>query len=244
MKSFDQNIQGKFTYLPKHVLKGQMTLIDSGLQSNMFNIVFCNPNVEPIAVHQAIEYFREKKLPYAFWIGFDADPLWLEQELIAKGLTSEETEWAMVCDLDQHPPEVADFDIRQVQTQEGIQDVISVMNGILPSEEHEAIQTFYEQSQDKLLAEGSRLTFFVGYENERPISISSCFCDENEASVFDVIVLPEMRGKGLGKAMTCQAMLQAKEKGYNRCILTATNDVKYLYQKLGFKDLKTMKVFV
>jgi hypothetical protein len=28
-------------------------------------------------------------------------------------------------------------------------------------------------------------------------------------------------------------------KSFNKCVLTATNDVKYLYQKLGFKEVKT-----
>lgn len=43
--------------------------------------------------------------------------------------------------------------------------------------------------------------------------------------------------------MTLRAMLSAQEKGINKCVLTATNDAKYLYQKLGFEDLKTMKVY-
>ena len=43
--------------------------------------------------------------------------------------------------------------------------------------------------------------------------------------------------------MTLSAMLTAQEKGFNKCVLIATNDAKYLYQKLGFIDLKTMKVY-
>jgi ribosomal protein S18 acetylase RimI-like enzyme len=52
-----------------------------------------------------------------------------------------------------------------------------------------------------------------------------------------------MRGRGLGKLMTQWGMLEAKAKGFDRCILTATNDAKYLYRKLGFVDVKTMKVY-
>lgn len=251
LKLFDRNIKGKFSYLPSH--NKQMTiqsietivLINSGLNSNMFNILYSNGTTDRGSVKIALDSIRSKKIPYAFWIGFEDDSSWLEDELLALGLVSDETEWAMLSDLDQQvlTPIPSDFDIRQVQDSAGIQDIINVMNNILLPEEHSAIQSFYEQSAPILLSKGSSLTFFVGYENRKPISLSSLFYDQGIASIFDVIVLPEMRGRGLGKAMTLKAMLSAQEKGFNKCVLTATNDAKYLYQKLGFVDLKTMRVY-
>ncbi|MDP1609049.1 MAG: GNAT family N-acetyltransferase [Chlamydiales bacterium] len=251
LKLFDCNIKGKFSYLPIH--NKQMTiqtienivLIDSGLHSNMFNILYSNGSTDRASIKIVLDFFRSKKMPYAFWIGFEDDPSWLEEELLALGLITEETEWAMSCDLDNQALTHmhSDFDIRQVQDSAGIQDIISVMNHILPLEEHSAIQSFYEQSSPILLSKASSLIFFVGYENGKPISLSSLFYDQGIASLFDVIVLPEMRGRGLGKAMTIKAMLSAQEKGVKKCVLTATNDAKYLYQKLGFLDLKTMKVY-
>ena len=85
--------------------------------------------------------------------------------------------------------------------------------------------------------------FWIGYKNAKPVSLVSVYFDEGIASIFDVIVLAEMRGKGLGKLMTQRGMLEAKTKGFDRCILTATNDAKYLYHKLGFVEAKTMKVY-
>lgn len=248
---FDRNIKEKFCYLaglnPKMAIRsfGRVELVDSGLKSNMFNIIYCNEDCDQRSVKAAIDYFRSKQLPYAFWIGFEHDPSWLEKELLALGLITDETEWAMVCDLEKHKPNPipSNLDIRRVQSLEGVQDIIQVMNNILPAEEHLAIRSFYEQSASILLKKECSLTLFVGYENGVPISLSSSFCDQKIASIFDVIVLPEMRGKGLGKAMTLKAMLHAQAKGLNKCILTATNDAKYLYQKLGFEDCKTMKVY-
>lgn len=121
--------------------------------------------------------------------------------------------------------------------------MISVLNGILPPEEHLAVRSFYEQSVPVLLSQACSLKLFVGYENGKPISLSSLFCGYGIASVFDVIVLPEMRGRGLGQAMTKRAMLCALENDFNQCVLTATNDAKYLYQKLGFHEIKMMKVY-
>jgi ribosomal protein S18 acetylase RimI-like enzyme len=251
LELFDQNIKRKFSYLASHNKKmaiqtfGHIVLIDSGLNSNMFNIIYCNESCDQQSVKAAIDYFKSKKLPYAFWIGFENDPSWLEQELLFLGLVTDETEWAMICDLDKQKPIPIhfDFDIREVQELAEIKNIIIVINQIIPVDEHLAIQSFYEQSAAVLLSKNCSLTFFIGYENGKPISLSSLFCDQEVASIFDVIVLPEMRGKGLGKAMTLKAMLSAQEKGFNKCVLTATNDAKYLYQKLGFNDVKTMKVY-
>jgi len=251
LELFDQNIKRKFSYLASHNKQmtiqtfGHIVLIDSGLNSNMFNIIYCNEDCDQRSVKTAIDYFKTKKLPYAFWIGFENDPSWLEQELVSTGLVTDETEWAMICDLEKQKPMPinSDFDIRQVQDRAEIKNVISVINQIIPVDEHLAIQSFYEQSAAVLLSKNCPLTFFIGYEGGKPISLSSLFCDQEIASIFDVIVLPEMRGIGLGKAMTLKAMLTAQEKGFNNCVLTATNDAKYLYQKLGFKDVKTMRVY-
>lgn len=251
LHSFDLNIKGKFSYLPSH--NSQMTiqtiknitLISSGLNSNMFNILYSNESTDRASVKIAIDFFRTKKTPYAFWIGFEDDPSWLEEELLSLGLLTDETEWAMLCNLEEKalPVIFSDFKIKQVNDLAGIQDIIYVMNTILPPDEHAAIQSFYEQSSSTLLSKRCPLTFFVGYRNSNPISLSSSFYDQGITSIFDVIVLPEMRGRGFGKAMTLKAMQAAQENGYKECVLTATNDAKYLYQKLGFENFKTMKVY-
>lgn len=248
LQLFDRNIKGKFSYVPRlnplMIVKniGNIILIDSGLNSTMFNIIYTNGTTDTASLEKALNYLNEKKLPYAFWIGFESDPTWLEQELINHGLITDETEWAMQCKLDEsftHSESV----VKEVNDLEGIQAIIEVMKGIMPPEEHAPIQSFYEQNASFLLSKDCSLTYFVGYENNKPVSLSSLFCDKNTASIFDVIVLPHMRGKGLGKIMTKQAMYKAKEKSLDSCILTATNDARYLYEKLGFKVLKTMKVY-
>ena len=117
------------------------------------------------------------------------------------------------------------------------------MKEIFPKHEHSAIESFYHQSEAILLSIDSKLTFFVRYESTKPVSVVSVYFDEGIASIFDLIVLPEMRGRGVGKLMTQRGILEAKAKGFDRCILTATNDARHLYHKLGFADVKTMKVY-
>lgn len=251
LKSFDKNIQGKFSYLPSRIkqmevkMKDNLLRIDCNLPSDMFNILCCTGGIETSCLDEGINHFKAKKMPFAFWAGFEDEPVWLEEELLKKGLITEEIEWAMACDLNKNFPVLIkdDFELRKAQNEREILDVISVINGIVPKKEHEAIRAFYEQSLAYLLSKNCPLTFFIGYIDKIPMSISSSFCRQGLASIFDVIVLPDMRGKGIGKSMTLQAMLDAQKKGFGICILTATNDAKYLYEKLGFEELKKMKVY-
>jgi ribosomal protein S18 acetylase RimI-like enzyme len=246
---FDRNIIGKFSYLPSRIksmkvsLANHLLLVDSHLPCDMFNILCCNGATERSFICKSIDHFRSKKLPYAFWIGFENEPTWIEAELQKLGLITDEMEWAMACDLTLYQEQVDHSTIKKIYTREGIQDLVHVMKKIFSPEEHNAIESFYSQSEASLLLEDSQLTFFVGYEGVKPVSLASVYFDEEIASIFDVIVLPEMRGKGLGKLMTQRGMVEAKSKGIDRCILTATNDAKYLYHKLGFVDVKTMKVY-
>lgn len=209
----------------------------------MFNVLCCNGAADLCSIDKNIAYFRAKQLPYAFWVGFEDEPPWLEAELLRLGLITDEIEWAMACDLNKVQEQIDHSHIRKIYDRDGIRDLVHVMKEIFPKQEHKAIESFYHQSEACLLSAESPLTFFVGYESGKPVSLVSVYFDEEMASIFDVIVLTEMRGKGLGKLMTQKGMLEAKVKGFDRCILTATNDAKYLYQKLGFVEVKTMKVY-
>lgn len=249
LRSFDRNIRGKFSYFLLRSFSmrvdqiNHILLIDSGLPSDMFNILCCNGETDRRSVQIGINYFRQKQRPFAFWIGFEEEPPWLEKELIQSGLVTDETEWAMACDVTKCQESSNFTNIKQVQTEKEVCDMLYVMKSIFSKQEGGAIDLFYHQATKHLISPNSQLRFFIGYENKEPAAIVSLYFDEGLASIFDLIVIPKMRGKGLGKLMMKKAMVEAKINGFGTCILTATNDVRALYQKLGFSDIKTMKVY-
>lgn len=55
------------------------------------------------------------------------------------------------------------------------------------------------------------------------------------AGIYGVGVLPRVRNKGIGKAVTIAACLYAKEKGYRYAVLNATGDGKRIYEQIGFE---------
>ena len=167
--AFDLNIQSKFSYLPSHIVNmsvltaNDMLIIDSGLTSDMFNIICCQGTQDRISVITSIDHFKEKELPFAFWIGFEKEPVWLEDELKKMGLASNETEWAMACNLknDILQAPQPNFKIKQISDEKAVRDLISVMNEILPKQEHQAIETLYTEGTNLLLDKHCPLKFFV-----------------------------------------------------------------------------------
>lgn len=242
----DKHIQAKFAYLPSQLDGMNATrnplITDSHLPCDMFNIIACEGGEDKDAIENAIEHFRKQKLPFCVWVGFDVDPPWLCDLLKKHGLKNSEAELAMGVDLKNvvWPDPIKGFTIKPA---ENIEDVITVMFSIFPEEEKQAIETFFKQASSLLQSPQSDLKFLIGYFEGRPVATSSAFFSHGLSSVFDVIVDPACRGRGFGKMMTLAAMHAAFDKGVNDCILTATNDAKFLYEKIGFHTIKQMWVY-
>jgi GNAT superfamily N-acetyltransferase len=55
------------------------------------------------------------------------------------------------------------------------------------------------------------------------------------AGIYNVGVVPEARGRGIGKAIVSAACIHAREKGYHYATLNANHMGRPVYQQLGFK---------
>lgn len=245
----ENNLVNKFCYIPRIVssmdvkLSFGSLLINSNLNSDMFNIVCLMKDIEPKAIYEMMVYFKSKNLPAAWWVGFESAPKNISTLLEQKGLIYQEAELAMAADISDMP----DFDnknltIRAVDSNIILNDFIRVLSGIV-SEQKTAIEGYFKAPSPVLISDISRLKLLVGYYQDEPVCTSSVFLSDGVAGIFDVITLPEVRGMGFGKAMTLAAANIGKSHGYSIATLTATNDAKYLYEKLGFRSLNEMFVY-
>lgn len=92
-----------------------------------------------------------------------------------------------------------------------------------------------------------RVIAYIAEENKNIIAISIiCFynitpllynLEGKMALLSDVYTIPEYRGKGLGTSLLESIMKHAKELGYKKIILNATDSGRNLYEKFGFKDV-------
>jgi GNAT superfamily N-acetyltransferase len=100
---------------------------------------------------------------------------------------------------------------------------------------------YYEPTVHRAAFEASHTTVFV-YENSRLLGFGRAISDgEYQGAIYDVAVLPQAQGKGIGKIII-QTILD-KLPNCN-LILYATPGMEGFYKKLGFGLMKTgMAVF-
>lgn len=223
---------------------GGAIIANSGEMTDMFNIVCGGSTLEKESIGTIIQYFKNRHLPFAWWVGFENEPTDLEEILKQQGLNNNEAELAMVSELKQSNwPQVASFlVIKKVDSTKLLGDMISVICNLVPNEA-QPISKVYSMAEKLILDEKAPIKFYIGYLDGDPVSTCSIFFTDNIAGIYDIIASPQVRGKGIGSAMTLKAMQVAQEQGCTHCVLTATNDAKFLYEKLGFTALKEMWVY-
>ena len=95
---------------------------------------------------------------------------------------------------------------------------------------------FTEKALNELFSNTS-WHFFVATENDTVVGYISFYCILDETEIVNVCVMPELRGKGIGRALTKCAIDFNKENNGSRVMLEVrksnTPAIK-LYESLGF----------
>jgi ribosomal protein S18 acetylase RimI-like enzyme len=245
-KFLDANMIGKFAYLPSlmdmEVTDGEVTVINSGIPSGMFNIG-CRAKSKSAMV-ATIEKFRHLKIPFAWWVGFDDDYPQCKSDLEKLGFVCDEHESGMFAEIEKLSREKKcdKLQIHLVDNAKRLDGFIRIYQELIPHDAG-AIKIFYERASEYILNPKSSLKLFVGYFQDQPAATSALFMDENTAGVWDVTTLPQFRRKGIGTDMTLQALFHAFDSfGHRIGVLTASEDGEPVYRKIGFKKLKDFYV--
>ena len=84
---------------------------------------------------------------------------------------------------------------------------------------------------------------FIAYEGDQPVGIANCFIGfttfyaKKLLNIHDLAVIPDARGKGIGKRLLDAVEEKAKELGCAKLTLEVLeeNPAKRLYERFGFE---------
>lgn len=79
-------------------------------------------------------------------------------------------------------------------------------------------------------------TFVLAELEGRPVATAVLFGATRVATLFGVATVPDLRGRGIGGAVTLEALRLARERGYREAVLFATESGAPVYRRLGFRD--------
>ena len=80
-------------------------------------------------------------------------------------------------------------------------------------------------------------------ENNQIIGFAICQTVSDEATLFNIAIVPSHQGNGLGKLLLNELIIQLKEKGVQTLWLEVreSNPARFLYEKIGFNEVDIRK---
>lgn len=210
----------------------ERTLIATGIELSFCNAIVENNENAPLEetqVDHAINFFRNKKLPFIWW---NADRILEKKGLqfggVFKGIAAEISV----------PREAAqpthDIFVKKVQTNAEKESFYKIMGEV-----YSIPRTLLNQFSigcEAAVNAGDAINF-LGYLDKTPVSIVTLAIGNAAAGLWSLGTLPDARKKGLASAVVTAAVEEAKARQYDHmmAILTPEAMAKGLFDKLGFK---------
>lgn len=179
----------------------------------------------------------------AFYIDPSTEPKSIETSLKARGFAREDEEiwmfYPKVRQLIAPQTAISGLNIRIVNSDQEFADFITVFHAAYEMLEGEQSSSPYG---DSLIAARKHppknvvITHFVGYVEERPVSIASVYRTGRVAGLYNVGTPQLHRSKGYGAALSNSAIDAALRSGADKIILQTGLDspAHRLYTRLGF----------
>lgn len=217
----------------------QLTVIDSGLASDSFNLV-CRARLEDAAVPEriagVIEHFRSVARPFSWWVGPADRPVDLGTRLLRAGFTAADGELAMAADLEtiRHDDSVpAGLHVERVSSAVQLQEFADVIaaNWTPPDS---VVTSFYESASALLLTNDCPLCLYLGYHRDEVVAAAEITLSGSVAGVYNVSTRLARRRNGFGTAVMLRALQDARAEGYNTAVLQAARGAEGLYTRIGF----------
>lgn len=81
-----------------------------------------------------------------------------------------------------------------------------------------------------------RFQLFLALYKEKPVASSLLYLSNKAAGIYHVATIPEYRNKGIGKQITFETLLYARDRGYDIATLQASQLGEPIYKKIGFEE--------
>ena len=84
---------------------------------------------------------------------------------------------------------------------------------------------------------------YLAILNGQPVGTAQLFLGAGVAGIYNVTCVPEARGRGVGKAITLAALLDARKQGFRISILQASHQGYSVYRRLGFQEFGKLSYY-
>lgn len=195
--------------------------------------------------------FAARGTGYLWWVAPFHEPADLGERLLHAGLRFEGTAPAMAMDLAALPRDAAlppGLEIVPVVDEETLREFVGVLAeemGTPPGEPNPAARhhaALLRAIPPTLASEPIPLRY-LGRLDGRPVATSRISIGGGVAGLYAVATLPDVRGRGIGRALTVAALEAGRALGYRIGVLQASDDGFRVYRRLGFRTIFDYAVY-
>jgi ribosomal protein S18 acetylase RimI-like enzyme len=202
-------------------------------------------------IAEILAAFAARGTRFLWWAAPFHEPVDLGRRLVRAGLRLEGTAPAMAVDLEVLPRDdamPAGLTIEPVVDSAGFREFMGVHITEMsisygdpnPAERHHA--ALFESVPPSLASEPVPLRY-LGRLDGRPVATSRLSIGGGVAGLYGVATLPDVRGRGIGRAMTLAALHAGRSIGLRIGTLQATDAGLRVYRRLGFRTLFDYEVY-
>jgi GNAT superfamily N-acetyltransferase len=226
-----------------------LTWLVTSIPDHFINLVVCTQlptegSDELIA--SALAHFKSLNIKKLTWLAEEGIPaIQIKKYLMSHGLTFDESFGAnMAADLMAGPEHLSfpnGLEIIRIEDPEKLRQWIHVASiGFGALEEYE--DAWYEICAEAVFDQP--FWTYLGMLDGQPVATSQLFLSAGVAGIYNVTSLPEVRGRGIGAAITQAPLLDARAIGYHVAILQASAMGYPVYRRLGFQDYGKLSVYL
>lgn len=193
-------------------------------------------------IHETVDYFQAHDVAnFTWWLAPQLEPTGWSQHLLAHGFQYNNSTPGMAIDLAAlSQPTQYPLTIRHVEDRHMLTEWINVLKrGFgMPAQMASGFLTLFGD-----LGADLPVRSYLGYLNDKPVACSTLFLGAGVAGVYNVATVAEVRGQGVGSAMTLAPLHNARDWGYRAGILHSSDMGYGVYERLGFQKLCQVDYF-
>jgi len=223
-------------------------LSGSGLPARVVNAVNLARLTSATAtdrIAEAKSFFGDLGVPFRWFVGPTSSPTDLPERLETAGLPPLTNSPGMALDIAamrDEPPPIAGLKIDEVAGAAALDEWLEVCRVSFPFDDATA-DVWRRVHIPAGFGEDRPLRNFVARLDGRPVACSALFTNGHVAGIWNVGTVAEVRGRGIGRAVTLAALRTARTLGYRVAILGSSPLGFPVYSRIGFVEVCRIRHF-
>ena len=216
---------------------GDVTLIDSGIPDDTYNLILGADRLTLAGIHRAIDVARARRRPFAWWVASVPEQAELAGQLESIGLKVAEIEKLMTAALDREWPTAHQaLQVRRVENQTELHAFAEIVASLW-TPANPLVRGYFEKTSAEVLRADHPSELYLGYHDGRPVCTTLVHYAAGVAGVYNVATLADERRKGFARTVVAHALRAAREHGERDVILQASAVGSALYQSMGLRTI-------